>query len=67
MTTLCIEELESNRQAELELWTRARAEMNRILAEHADHPADWVEAQVAAFKRPEMLRSMLAVANFDQA
>ena len=34
MTTLCIEELESSRQAELEVWTRARGEANRIIAEH---------------------------------
>lgn len=67
MATLCIEELESQRQAEMELWMRARSEVNRIAAEHANHPAGWVEEQISAFKRPEMLRRMLAVANFDQA
>lgn len=67
MTTLCIEELEASRQAEMELWMKARAEMNRIVAERANHPADWVDEQVAAFKKPEMLRRMLEVPNFDQA
>lgn len=67
MTTLCIEELDRRRQDEMELWMKARREMTRIVAEHANHPAAWVEEQVAAFKRPEMLRQMLAVANFDQA
>ena len=67
MTTLCIEELESSRQAELEVWTRARGEANRIIAEHGNHPAGWIEEQVAAFKRPEILRQMLALAKIAQA
>lgn len=63
MTTLCIEELDRRRQDEMELWMKARREMNRIIAERDNHPVDWVEEQIAAFKRPDMLRRMLAVSN----
>lgn len=64
MTTLCIEELDRRRQDEMELWMKARREMNRIIAERANHPESWVEEQIASFRQPEMLRRMLAVSNF---
>lgn len=65
MTTMCMEEMERDRQVEMEHWLQARAEMNRLLAERdsRDDWEQWAEQQITAFKRPEILRQMLAMNN----
>lgn len=53
--------VEQQRQAQAEIWTKARAEAQRIMREsdRSDFAA-WAEEQFAAFKHPAELRAIIS-------